>query len=146
MWALDRWQSRIRIFRRLARCWATNVIAELNKHKQAIAAEYNVLDLEAENRILDESKKSRIKFLAKELDKLWALEEIKARSRDRIILEGDRNTSYFRVIANHRFRKKQVESIRGPNGMVNDTKGILDVAMDFYKNLFKRESRGNFSL
>jgi hypothetical protein len=39
----------------------------------------NVLDLEAENRILDESKKSRIKFLAKELDKLWALEEIKAR-------------------------------------------------------------------
>jgi hypothetical protein len=79
MWALDRWQSRIRIFRRLARCWATNVIAGLNKHKQAIAAEYNVLDLEAENRILDESKKSRIKFLAKELDKLWALEEIKAR-------------------------------------------------------------------
>jgi hypothetical protein len=30
--------------------------------------------------------------------------------------------------------------------MVNDTKGILDVAMDFYKNLFKRESRGSLSL
>jgi hypothetical protein len=50
---MDRWQAKIRNFRRLVRGWAANVIAELNKHKQVIAAEYNLLDLESENRSMD---------------------------------------------------------------------------------------------
>jgi hypothetical protein len=29
------------------------VVAEMNKHKQSIAAEYNFLDMEAEKRILE---------------------------------------------------------------------------------------------
>jgi hypothetical protein len=50
-----------------------------------------------------------MKNLAKELEKLWAIEEIKARQRasDRNILEGDRNTAYFHAIANHWARKKE---------------------------------------
>jgi hypothetical protein len=45
-----------------------------------------------------------MKELAKELEKIWALQEIKARQllRGRSIPEGDRNTSYFQVVANHR--------------------------------------------
>jgi hypothetical protein len=68
------------------------------------------------------------------------------RSRDRIILEGDRNTSYFMAIASHRARKKRIDSLMGPNGVVQDTNKILEVAVDFYKNLFRKESRGSFSL
>jgi hypothetical protein len=84
------------------------VITDLNKYKQSTAVEYNTLDLEAEDRPLYEDEKTRLKFLARELDKLWSLEEIKARqrSRDMIILKGDRNTSYFMALANHRARKK----------------------------------------
>jgi hypothetical protein len=146
--AIDRWQFNVRVFRRLTRGWAANVAAELNRAKQEVAVEYNVLDLEVEGRALDEEGKRRMKNLARELEKIWALEEIKIsqRSRDRQILEGDRNTAYFHAIATQRFRKKRIECLRGPNGIVSETKDILRVAVDFYKNLFKKESRGSFSL
>jgi hypothetical protein len=133
---------------RIVRGWAANVIAELNKHEQAMAAEYNALDLEAESRSINFQEQTRVKELARELDRLWALEEIKAkqRSRDRDILEGDRNTSYFMAIANHRARKKRIDSLIGPNGIEQDTYKILSIAVDFYKNLFRKEDRGNLSL
>jgi hypothetical protein len=89
-----------------------------------------------------------MKILARELDHIWALEEIKARqrSRDRNILEGDSNTVYFHVVANHRNRKKKIECLRGPEGLVFDTQGILKMAIDYYKTLFRKEERGQFSL
>jgi hypothetical protein len=145
---LDRWQAKVRYFHRLTRGWVGNVIVELNKHKQSVAVEYNCLDMEAESRTLDEDEKSRMQELARELEKLWALEEIKARqrSRDRDILEGDRNTSYFHVVANQRFRKKRIDCLMGANGVVHENSKILEIAASFCKELFKKKSRGNFSL
>jgi hypothetical protein len=32
----------------------------------------------------------------------------------------------------------------GPGGMVQETRDILKVAVNFYKELFKLEDRGNF--
>jgi hypothetical protein len=55
------------------RGWANNAVAEMNKHKQIVAAEFNHLDLEAENRMLDRDERLRMKKLAKELDQIWAL-------------------------------------------------------------------------
>jgi hypothetical protein len=45
------------------------------------------------------------------MSNLWLREEVKAkqRSRDRDIKEGDRNTSYFHIVANQR-RKMLVHS------------------------------------
>ena len=65
-------------------------------------------------------------------------EEVKARqrSRERLILEGDQNTAYFHSIANQRRRKEQITSLQAPSGVVEDTEGIINFVVDYYKNLF----------
>jgi hypothetical protein len=42
--------------------------------------------------------------------------------------------------------KKRVEALEVPNGVVEDDQGMLKVAVDFYKNLFKKECREDISL
>jgi hypothetical protein len=49
--------------------------------------------------------------IAKELGKIWALEEEIKVDKDLGInvFEGDRNTTYFQVVANQIIRKKTIE-------------------------------------
>lgn len=65
---MDVLQFRIRAFRRLVRWWANNVIAEMNKYKQVVVAEFNFLDFEVENRSSDKDERLRMKSLARELE------------------------------------------------------------------------------
>jgi len=120
--SLDKWQFKIRTLRRFVRGWAMNEVSRLNKYKNELALEYNDLEVKLDSRMLSETERDRLDFVSKELEKIWALEEIKARqrSRGRNILEGNRNTTYFPVVANQRSRKKRVEVLEGPNGLVED--------------------------
>jgi hypothetical protein len=115
---MEVWQSKIRTLRRMVRVWANNVVAEFNKYKIFVASEYNLLNEEEDNRLLDSSEKNRKNHLARELEKVWRLEEIRAKQRSRYknILEGDRNTTYFHAVASQRCRRKELMHLKGLMG------------------------------
>jgi predicted metal-dependent hydrolase len=49
-------------------------------------------------------------------------------------------------MANYRNRKKRIDFLKGPAGHVTDQKGMMDVAVGYYKNLFAKEDRGDIKL
>jgi hypothetical protein len=49
-------------------------------------------------------------------------------------------------MANKRRRKKQIVSLEGTDGMVNDTEGMINIAVDYYKQLFGAEPMMDISL
>ena len=56
------------------------------------------------------------------------------------------NTSYFHDVANQRKRKTTIHTLDGPDGPISDTKDMLHIASNFYKDLFKYEPRNGFKL
>jgi hypothetical protein len=94
------------------------------------------------NRCLNGQENDRLKFLSEELNKIWSIEEIKAkqRTRERDIKEGDRNTRYFQAVGNQR-RKTTIHKMEGPAGEVETTEEIVEMATSYYKELFKYEAR-----
>jgi len=89
-----------------------------------------------------------MKNITADLEAVWKMEEIKAkqRFRDRNILEGDKNTTYFQAVANQRNRKKRINGLDTPEGWVEDNDKLLSHGVDFYKSLFGREESSEVRL
>jgi len=146
--SIDRWQFKIRTFRRMIRGWAANEIAQLNRTKAALSEEFSRLETLAEDGNFTLADSQALHSIENQLGKIWALEEIKSRqrSRDRNILEGDKNTAYFQAMANYRSRKKRIDCLQDPACLVYDQKGMMKVAVDFYKELFAKEENSGVRL
>lgn len=138
---IDIWQFKIRRLRKFLKGWSINIEAAKKIHKKNLIAEYDCLDILSETQPLLPEEKERIKTIRSELDKIWKIEEIKAKQRAR-----EKNTAYFHAVANQRRRKKKVVSLEGPDGIVHDTPSMLQIAVDFYKNLFGAEPRLDINL
>ena len=145
---LDIWQFKLRALRRKLKGWSLNINADLRKKKQALSEEFDILDVFSEENNLTDQERERMECVKSQLEKIWHMDEIKARqrSREKDIKERDANTAYFQAIANHRKRKKTITTLQGPDGETSDTKEIISIATTFYKNLFGYEDKLNFHL
>jgi hypothetical protein len=102
----------------------------------------------SETQVLSDQERSRLSFILRYLNSYWIIEETKARqrSRDRDILEGDGNIAYFHAVANQRRRKKMIHVLDGPDGPETETDKMLKIAIGYYKDSFKKESRPDIRL
>jgi hypothetical protein len=62
------WQSKLRLFRKLAKGWSANLIADIRKHKKMLMEEYYFLDIKAENLSLTDGEKDRLNTIFTELN------------------------------------------------------------------------------
>lgn len=84
--------------------------------KNALMREFDVMDKLSEEQFFTQIQQDRKDAIMIDLNRLWAMEETKARqrARDRNIKERGRNTNYFHAVANQRGRKTLIQSMEGP--------------------------------
>jgi hypothetical protein len=128
--------------------WSYNINAEMKKNKTRILIELDGLDKLAEKRNLTLEENTRSKDLKAQVDKIWKMEEIKARqrAREKDIKKGDKNTTYFYSKASQRRRKKIIDSLEENGISFDNNSDMLAHGTNFYKRLFGKESRENLIL
>lgn len=135
---------------RVVRRLTTNVVAAQNRHKRVILRNSTKLYIAAESRTLSCSEKERMVGIAKELEMFRAPEQMKARHTLYFRHQGTRAVTYWkRIRIQHRFQtvatigieKTHFCSRRTILCLVEDQKVMLKVAMEFDKDLLKREDR-----
>lgn len=87
---IEIWQFKIRLLRKKIKGWARNVNVELRKLKQDLLEEYDLLDKKYELGTLPPGQKDRMDTILADLERIWNMEEIKAKQRSKIgILEKE---------------------------------------------------------
>ncbi|CAN1184317.1 Transposon TX1 uncharacterized 149 kDa protein [Linum perenne] len=100
------------------------------------------LDVLDERRALSEEGRILRCRLKCTLLQVWKQEYVmwKQRSREKWVLDGDRNTRFFQQVASHNRRCNRVEELWIEGRLVQGHRDLLRAIPDFYMNLYSEES------
>lgn len=106
------------------------------------------LDDKAEKEILDPAQWSNRYTMEKELEQIYAFEEIQWQKRggEKWLLQGDANTGYFHGKANGRKKKCSIFSLEDGDKTITRDHELREHTERYYKNLFGPESNGGISV
>lgn len=135
--------QKLRAIKDRLRVWNKEEFGNINCALEDTEAKLHHFDTLAEERQLNEEEKAlrcstKAEFwrLSKLSETLW-----KQKSRVKWLKLGDRNTRFFQVTANNRFKRNLVGSVSVNGVMVEDPGMIKDAAVEFFGNNFKEERR-----
>lgn len=145
---MERWQNKIRRLRQFLRGWAKNIIGAYKKEKARLIEKADELDKKAEVQILTKQELDLKNFLKNRLAHLLRQEEIKwyQRAKTRRIMEGDRNTKYYHMIANGKHRKTKIFQLEQEEGVIKGDVQLKKYITNYYKDLFGSPKENNFSM
>lgn len=116
---------------------------DINGALQKCESDLHQFDVTAEERQLTEEEKairckSRTDFwrLSRLSESLW-----RQKSRVNWLKLGDKNTRFFQVIANYRFKRNMVGSIKMNGRLVEEPGEIKEAAVSYFSSNFKEERR-----
>jgi hypothetical protein len=90
---------------------------------------------------LKQSIKERLAQFLREEEIHWF-----QRAKSTKLLKGDRNTKYFQLVANGKRRKTRIFRLEQEEGIIQGEENLKKYITNYYKGLFGRPERNNFSL
>lgn len=135
--------QKLRAIKDKLKVWNKEEFGDVNTALQDKEAELHQFDLLVEERTLNaEEIASRCKAKT-EFWRLSRLAETMWRQKSRLnwMKLGDKNTRYFQAIANNRYRRNMIGSVKVNDRVLDDPLEIKDAAVDHFSNNFKEERR-----
>lgn len=118
--------------------WNREVFGDIHKRKEDLLSKIkeiqNLLDSSQTDDLLSQEE-----VLIQDLDRVLEQEEILwlQKSRERWIVEGDRNTSLFHISTVIRRRRNRIESLKNDAGeWVSNPQELEQIATAYYKRLY----------
>lgn len=102
----------------------------------------------AEKQCLSKQELNLKNYLKNRLALLLREEEIKwyQRAKTKRIVDGDRNTKYYHLIANGKHRKTRIFQLEQEEGVIKGDVQLRKYITKYYKNLFGPPEENNFSM
>jgi len=146
--AVDRWCIKMNRLKKFLKGWGLSLKGHNKKYKKCLREELIALEKLEEENPLPAHLLERKNFILSENNRLLEEEELywHKRSNNKWLLEGDLNTGFFQRVANGKKRKNTIFSMQKDGMEIEETEKILDLATNYYKDLFGKSANVDIKL